>query len=76
MNDIQLECIIEVDIGLIHYKGAREVRTDMNHVTVCLNERYTVDNEESLRRYNVSTTPYVHQFCNAIIVSVKGLKQE
>lgn len=76
MNDVQLECIIKVGLDFIHYKGAREIRTDMNHITVYLNEQYMINNNELVKKYNVSTTPYVHQFYDATIIAVKGLKQD
>lgn len=72
----QLECIIKIDLDFIHYKGVREIRTDMNHITVYLNEQYMVNNNELVKKYNVSTTPYVHQFYDATIIAVKGLKQD
>lgn len=76
MNDVQLECIIKVGLDFIHYKGAREVRADVYHITVYLNEQYTVNNNELLKKHNVSTAPYVHQFYDATIIAVKGLKQD
>lgn len=76
MNDVQLECIIKAGLDFIHYKGLREVRNDMNHITVYLNEQYMVNNNELLQKHNVSTSPYVHQFYDATIIAVKGLKQD
>lgn len=76
MNNVQLECIIKVGLDFIHYKGVREIRTDMNHITVYLNEQYMVNNNELLWKCNVSTTPYIHQFYDATIIAVKGLKQD
>lgn len=76
MNNVQLECIIKVGLDFIHYKGVREIRTDMNHITVYLNEQYMVNDNELLWKCNVSTAPYIHQFYDATIIAVKGLKQD
>lgn len=76
MSNVQLECIIKVGLDFIHYKGVREIRTDFNHITVYLNEQYMINNDELVKKYNVSTTPYVHQFYDATIIAVKGLKQD
>lgn len=75
-NDVRLECIIKTQAGVLHYKGVKEVRKDMYHITVRLYKGYMVNNREILIHSNVSTAPYVHQFYDATIVAVKGMKQE
>ena len=75
-TDVQLECIIKIGFDFIHYKGAKEVRTEGNHITVYLNEQYMVQKKELLQKYNVSTAPYIHQFYDATIIAVKSIKQE
>lgn len=76
MNDVQLECIIKIGLDFIHYKGVKEIRTNFNHIDIYLNEQYMVNNKELLQKYNVSTAPYIHQFYDATIIAVKGLKQD
>lgn len=76
MSNVQLECIIKAGFDFIHYKGVKEIRTDFNHITVYLNEQYMVNNNELLKKHNASTAPYVHQFYDATIIAVKGLKQD
>jgi hypothetical protein len=73
-NDVRLECIIKTQAGVLHYKGVKEVRKDLYHITVRLYEEYMVNNREILVQSNVSTTAYVHQFYNGTIVAVKGMK--
>lgn len=73
-NDVQLECLIKTQAGVLHYKGVKEVRKDMYHITVRLYEQYMVSNKEILVQSNVSSAPYIHQFYNATILAVKGMK--
>ena len=69
-----MKAIIKIGKGLnsivLKYEGIKKVYRQDLHIVVYLEESYIIDKKELLRRYNVSTTPYMHVFYDAMIWAV------
>lgn len=56
------------DVFILKYTNINKVYVQDLYIIVECNEQYEVNNKEYIRKFNCSTTPYKHAYCNARIV--------